>query len=280
MIILFFNHYLISDINDKLSFKLKYRSRSNYPSMEETNPFVNLINPRTVSVGNPYLKPSVTHKISLKASVLQGLFSVEPYYHFSNNYIGQTGKLRSDGIFEFTYDNIGFYEEKGVETNFTIPFGKLFVWQNSFSFYNSSIKHDGKTNSLNDWRANSELIFMGLKNDGIILLNYQRSMSKNITSLGYDRNENDYWLLLVQQPFLKKSLSVMVGYFLPINFGANYNQDNFTRTNGYEQTQNTDISLLKNMLIVKVTYRFNKGKIKKTKKNIETENEGGKGGIL
>ncbi|MCK5906619.1 MAG: TonB-dependent receptor, partial [Flavobacteriales bacterium] len=267
-------------LSKNLSFKLKYRSRSDYPSVSETNPFEKVINPRTVSIGNPNLTPSVTHKISLRTSILQGLISIEPYYHVSNNYIGQTGRLRTDGIFEFTFNNVGFYQEKGIETNFTIPFSKKWIWQNSITFYNSSIENNGETNIVKDWLADSNLIFTGIKNDGVIVLNYHRSMGKEITSLGYDRNENDYWLLLYQQPFLKKKLSVMVGYFLPIDWGANFVQDKYTTANGYEQISNTDVSLLKNMLIIKATYRFSKGKIKKTDKDIELEDEGGSGGLL
>lgn len=266
--------------NKNLSLKLKYRSSSDYPTVDETNPFEKVLNPRTVSIGNPNLTPSVTHKISLRISGLQGLISVEPYYHVSNNYIGQTGLLRPDGIFEFTYNNIGFYQEKGIETNFTIPFSEKWIWQNSLTFYKSSIENNGETNNVKDWKADSNLIFTGIKNDGVIVLNFHRAMGKEISSLGYDRNENDYWLLLYQQPFLKKKLSVMVGYFLPINLGVNFNQDRFIKSNGYEQVNNTDISLLKNMLILKATYRFSKGKIKKTEKDIEVEDQGGSGGLL
>ena len=267
-------------LNKNLSFKFKYRTSSYYPSMSETNPFVNLIDPRTISVGNPNLQPSVTHKISLRARAIQGLISIEPYYHRSNNYIGQIGELRPDGIFEFTYDNLGSYEKKGILTNLTIPFSKKLIWQSSFNIYNSSITNGGQTNNVNDWTADSQLIYMGMKSEGIIVLNYQRSMSKQITSLGYDRNENDYWLLLVQQPFFKKKLSVMLGYFLPIDFGANFIQDTYTRTNGYEQNKYVDISLLKNMIFLKITYRINHGKIKKTKKNLNIEEESSGGGIL
>ena len=282
------NNYLIFQplldlkykVNKNLSLKLKYRSRSDYPSINETNPFERVINPRAVSIGNPNLTPSVKHKLSLRASVFQGLVSIEPYYHVSNNYIGQTGRLRADDIFEFTYDNVGLYQEKGIETNFTIPFSEKWIWQNSFTYYSSSIENNGETNSVNDWLADSNLIFAGIKNDGIIILNYHRSMGKEITSLGYGRNENDYWLLLYQQPFLNKRLSVMVGYFLPINFGTNYIQDEYSKTNGYEQFNYTDISLLKNMLILKASYRFSKGKIKKTAKDLELEDESGSGGIL
>jgi hypothetical protein len=266
--------------NKNLSFKLKYRSNSDYPSMKETNPFEKAINPRTVSIGNPNLTPSVTHKFSLRASILQGLISIEPYYHISNNYIGQIGALRADGIFEFTYDNVGLYQEKGIETNFTIPFNKKWIWQNSFTYYNSSIENNGVTNSVNDWVADSNLIFAGIKNNGVLVLNYHKALGKQITSLGYDNQDNDYWLFLYQQPFLKKKLTVMVGYFLPLNLGTNYVQEIYSKTDDYEHLNGIDVSLLKNMLIIKATYRLSKGKIKKTEKEIEIEDEGGGGGLL
>ncbi len=265
--------------SDKFSVKLKYRSRSYYPTMDETNPFERYLDPRTVSVGNPDLTPSLTHKISLRAEAMHGVIALEPYYHVSNDYIAQIGHLRNDGIFEYTYENIGRFEEKGIKANFTIPFGKKTFWQNSFTYYNSSITNNGKTNSVSDWRANSQFIHV-MENEGVFVLNYERSMSKNITSLGYNRNNNDYWLFLYQQPFLKKRLSIMVGYFLPINLGANYIQDEYTKTDEYEQYTNTDISVLKNMFIVRATFRFSKGKIKKTAKDIEKEEGSKKGGFL
>ena len=267
-------------VNSNLSFKLKYRASSSYPSIDQTNPFVNRIDPRTISIGNPNLAPSVTHRASLRADILQGLISVEPYFEFSDNYIGQTGKLRPDGIFEFTYDNIGHYQEKGIKTNFTIPFGEKLIWENSIRFYNSSIEHDGTTNNISDWTANSQLVFLGLKNDGVIVVNYERAMNKQISSLGYSREENDYWLLLVQQPFFNKRLTVLLGYFLPLDIGADYIQDTYTNTSGYEQYKNVDISILKNLVLLKLTYRLNKGKIKKTEKYIEEEDTNSKGGFL
>ena len=261
------------NISKLVSLKLMYRSDADYPSISQTNPFSSQLNPTTITTGNPDLKPSVINKVSLKLSIMQGLFSVEPYYQFSNNYISQTGFLRPDGIFEYTYSNIGHYEDRGVQANFTIPMGKLFVWQNSLQVYNSKITYNDNVNSINDWKANSQLVFTGLKNNGVIVLNYRRDMGKNINALGYSRNNNDYWLLLVQQPFLKNRLTAMVGYMLPVNWGVNYNQGSYVKANGYEQYTHTDISVLKNMFLVKLTFRFNKGKVKKSTKHIETEKE-------
>ncbi len=268
------------DFSKIASLKLMYRSDADYPSISQTNPFSSQLDPTTITTGNPNLKPSVINKLSLKLSVMQGLISLEPYYQFSNNYISQTGFLRPDGMFEYTYSNIGHYEDKGVQANFTIPIGKLFIWQNSVRYYSSKITHDGYTNSLNDWKANSQLVFRGLKNNGVIVLNYRRDMGKNINALGYSRDNNDYWLLLVQQPFLKNRLTAMVGYMLPVNWGTNYDQGSYVKADGYEKYTHTDISVLKNMFIVKLSFRFNKGKVKKSDKHIETDKEDSGSGIF
>jgi hypothetical protein len=267
-------------LNKLLSLKLMYRADADYPTISQTNPFSIQTNPTTINKGNPDLQPSVTHKVSLKLSAMQGLFSLEPYYNFSNNYISQTGVLRPDGVFEYTYNNIGHYEDKGIQANFTVPIGKLFVWQNSVRIYNSKITHDDVVNSFTDWKANSQFVFRGLKNNGVIVLNYRRDMSRNINAMGYSRNNNDYWLLLVQQPFFKNRLTAMAGYMLPVNWGVNYKQGNYAKANGYEKYSNVDISVLKNMFIFKLTYRFSKGKVKKYDKHIETESEEKGGGIF
>ncbi len=268
------------NVSKKLSLKFMYRSDANYPTIDQTNPFPSQLDPTTISTGNPNLRPSVINKISLRLSIKQGLFSIEPYYHFSNNYISQSGYLRPDGLFEYTYSNIGHFEDMGIQTNFNIHFGKRFMWQNSFKVYHSKMINNNNENSFYDWYADSQLIFAGLKNNGVVVLNYHRAMGRNINALGYSRNNNDYWLVLVQQPFLKNRLTAMVGYVLPVNWGVNYIQERYVKTNGYEKYTHTNINLLKNLFIIRISYRFNKGKVIKSAKHIKPEKENQGNGIF
>ena len=256
-----------------VSLKLMYRSYADYPTINQTNPFPSRLDPTTISIGNPGLSPSVVNKISLRLSIKQGLFSIEPYYHFSDNYISQTGRLRPDSLFEYTYDNIGHYSEAGIQANFNVHFGKRFMWQNSLRVYHSKMAHNGNENSFYDWFADSQLIFAGLKNNGVVVLDYHRAMGRNINALGYSRNNNDFWLLLVQQPFLKNRLNAMIGYVLPLNWGVNYVQENYAKTNGYEKYNYTDIGVLKNIFIIRLAYRFSKGKVIKPEKHLKPQNE-------
>ncbi len=265
-----------------LDIRLKYRSSSNYPSVTQANPDTIFLDETTVSVGNPYLEPSVTHKISARFNVMHGLISVEPYYHFSDNYISKTGYLKDNGIFEYSFDNTGKYKNYGLKAGLTVPFGKTVFWQSNADFFRSSITYEGKINDVNDWTMSSNLIYVNKKyktTGGII---YQNNLKKVITAQGYNMWNNDFWGLMVQQPLLKQQLNIMLFYMLPVNLGADYRQGSYIRTDTYTETNIQDIEILKNMLMFRITFRINKGKtVRKSEKDIKLEDEKQeKGGII
>ncbi|MGZ4157292.1 MAG: TonB-dependent receptor [Bacteroidia bacterium] len=263
-----------------LDFKLKYRADNRYPDIDETNPFTSFIYEQSVKVGNPYLKPEVTHKVSMQVDILGGLLTIEPYYRFSNNYITETGMLRSDNIFQYSYNNAGNYERYGSEARVTIPFSKSIILQSDVDVFNNSIKYAGNTNNFNFWTMSTQLIYQNSKYSTVAGLKYQKNLVKNITAQGYDKGDNDFWLAFVQQPFFKEKLNVMLLYFIPTGLGVDFNQGSYLKTETYKETKSFDISILKNIVMLQVSYRFNKGKsANKTEKNIEQE-EGKKKGIF
>ncbi|MCD4795016.1 MAG: outer membrane beta-barrel protein [Bacteroidales bacterium] len=257
-----------------LDIRLKYRSSSDYPTIDQANPFTYVIDQESVKTGNPYLSPAVIHKASIKLNIMTGLASIEPYYHFSNNYITQIGTLRDDGIFEYAYDNAGEYNHSGIKGSLTIPFGKSLFLQSNADFYKSSIEYEGSLNELNDWTMNSQLIYVNQKHGTVAGLIYQNNLKKVITAQGYKMWNNDFWALLVQQPFFKKKLNVMFLYILPLNIGADYEQGSYIETSTYNERKIEDLNILKNIFMVQISYRINKGKsIRKTEKDIEQEEE-------
>jgi len=262
-----------------LNIKFKYRSSSIYPSLSEANPNTMVIDNQTEMKGNPLLQPAVKHKISLRFNGLMGLLSVEPYYHISNNYIGQVGKMRSDGIFEYTYENVGQYTKYGIKGNFVIPFSKSLILQNNLNFYKSSITYENNTNNVNDWTMSSNLIYMNKKHKITSGLLYQRDIAKSITPYGYNKWNNSFVALMFQKPIFKNKVNIMALYMLPVDLGEDYLQGSHIATPTFTETNVYDISLMKNIFLVRATYRFTKGKTtRKTKKEIEEEeNNSGKG---
>ncbi|MDG1332442.1 MAG: TonB-dependent receptor [Crocinitomicaceae bacterium] len=267
--------------NKDLNFMLKYRTTSSYPTISQTNPFTSLVNPRICATGNPYLRPSTTHRFSLRINMFQGILALEPYTHYSNNTVVNVGELDANDIFNFRFENAELYQRTGAKMNFSHFFKPGIIIQANTEVFHSKIVSTSKTNSLMDWRADVDLIYMFMKTETLLGLKYQRQQSKMINGLGWDKGDVDFWLLFYKRPFFKKRASVMFGYFLPINFGASYTQGSYAETTGITLRTDNDVSLVKNMFILELSYRFSKGKsIKKTEKVIQRENENQGGGMF
>ncbi len=252
-----------------LDVKLKYRADSEYPTISQVTPFTMVLDQYTTQKGNPNLRPELTHTVSARFRVMQGLLSVEPYYGFSENRINRIVNPLENNMIEFLYENVGQYSSRGIKGDFTIPlFKQSLIIKTDFDFFNQSITYQERKNTVKDWTMNTQLLYIGKKYHSVGGLIYQKGLKKIITAQGYEMANNDFWLMFVQQPLFKNSLTVMVGYILPVNFLASYNQGSYTDTGLYTTTSLYDISMLKNMMMVNITYRFNKGK---SVRNIEKE---------
>lgn len=256
------------DIAKGANIKLKLRSEGNYPSIQQTNPFTTFVDFESVQTGNPELKPEVMRRLSVQASFLQGALSIEPYYHLSDNMIITTGTLRPDSLFEFRYHNAGSYRNYGVKTNLTLPIKKILFFQSSLDLYNSSVTFEEYSNTLNDWAMSGQLIYFHQKSKTVAGIGYQKNNNKRILAQGYQQQNVDFWMALVRRPFFQEKLSVMLLYFAPITFGIDNDQIKYIQTDTYEELETTSMDFFKNMVMIEVSYRFNKGKVLKKEKEV------------
>jgi len=259
----------------QVNVKVKYRAESEYPSISQVTPFTQVIDQYTSQKGNPNLRPELTHTVSAQVRVMQGMFSIEPYYGFSGNRINRVVNPLGNNQIEFLYENVGHFLNRGFKGDLTIPlFKQSFIIKTDFDFFNQSITYQERKNSITDWTMNMQLIYIDKKISTVGGLIYQKQLRKMINAQGYDMGYNDFWLAFVQQPLLKKKLTVMVGYILPVDLLVKYDQGGYTDTGVYTTRSLYDIGMLKNMLLVNVTYRFNQGKsIRKIEKEVKTEVE-------
>ncbi|MFT6443412.1 MAG: hypothetical protein ACJASQ_000748 [Crocinitomicaceae bacterium] len=270
------------DISKKVNVKFKYRVSSDYPTIAQTNPFVSQVNPRITSTGNPFLKPSTTHRFSLRLNILRGLVAFEPYLHYSTNTIATIGDLGPDNIFDYRFENVDMYQRMGGKLNFKKYIKKIsFLVKSNVEVFQATMESTSGVNSFIDWKADVNLMYIFPKSGAILGMKYQHEQTKRISGLGYNKGGIDFWMLMYKQPLLKKKASVMFGYFLPITLGANFNQGAHVATTGFTMQTDNNVSLVKNMFILEFSYRFSKGKkVKKEQKNIDQESEGGGGGLL
>ncbi len=258
----------------KLNITVKYRAESEYPIISQVTPFTQVLDQYTSQRGNPNLRPELIHTVSARMLIMQGLVSLEPYYGFSNNRINRVVNPLEGNQIEFLYENVGHFRSQGIKGNVTIPlFKQSFIIKTDFDLSNQSFIYEERKNSINNWTMNNQFIYIDKKYHTVGGLIFQKQIKKVINAQGYDLVNNDIWLMMVQQPLFKNSLTVMVGYILPINFLATYNQGSYTDTGLYTTSSLYDISMLKNMVLVNITYRFNQGKSRNIEKEVKTEVE-------
>jgi hypothetical protein len=262
-------------LHKMLDVKLKYRAESEYPTISQVTPFTQYLDQYTSQKGNPNLSPDLTHTVSARFRAMQGLLSVEPYIGFSNSRINRVVNPLEGNQIEFLFANVGHYNSRGIKGDLTIPlFKQSFIIKTDFDFFHESITYQERENAITDWTANTQLIYINKKYHSVGGLIYQKGLRKVINAQGYEMGNNDFWLMFIQQPLLKNSLTVMVGYILPVNFLTNYDQGSYTDTGLYTNTSMYDISMLKNMMLVNITYRFNHGKsVRNIEKEVKTETE-------
>jgi len=106
-------------LKDMKTARLSYTQRIERPGLWYLNPYVNRIDPRNISFGNPNLVAAVNHAFDLSYSTFVKKSSVNTslYYNFTNNSIQQFTTLGTDSVARTTYGNIGKNQRLGLSLN-------------------------------------------------------------------------------------------------------------------------------------------------------------------
>ena len=265
-----FVNFQLRMLNDLLVLTAKYRANTNYPTAQQFNPAIVVLDSGIAQQGNPALHPYVINNVSVNMQIMKGLLTVEPYYRFSNNYIALVGKHRDDLPYNlvYSYENLGKYTQRGVRVNFIVPFSKKIIWKNDMNFYWSVIQYDNVETTLDDWTGSSQLIYYNPKIVTAGLM-YQNYLSRRIKAQGYNSNGNDFIGMFAQRDFFDKKLTVTLFYIFPVNEDGrwiNYTMENYTKTPVFYQYQHIGLQLLKNIFNFEIQYRFSRGKVLKIEK--------------
>ena len=94
--------------SQKAILSLNYSYRLNRPKYWQLNPFRSYVNPTTWSVGDPELKPSYSHNLTLSSVFLGNLTLTAGYSHLKN-YTDQQVPIydKSSGTMEYRFSNAG-----------------------------------------------------------------------------------------------------------------------------------------------------------------------------
>ncbi|MEO8768539.1 MAG: TonB-dependent receptor [Ferruginibacter sp.] len=151
-------------IGSEQTIKLSYSKRIERPDYEDLNPFINTIDPKNISTGNPYLKPEIGHRYELsynrnlgkKGSMMVNLFyrindhDIQPYIVY------YTSRLIGDSVYSNvainTRQNIGRENNIGLNLFGDFHFTpKLDVRTNLFLFERHTINTIDKGYNYNSF---------------------------------------------------------------------------------------------------------------------------------
>jgi len=241
------------------NFTLKFKSYSDYPTNTQIEPFEIKIDRLTSQIGNPNLSYTTYYKTSVDFNFLRNKLSIEPYYLFTNNFISKTGILDNQQYI-YSYSNIDKYESIGLNISFKYPIlSKKIFFNFTGTIYNDKIIYNNNKNEFLDFNINSNIMYRYARYNTILALMLKKKNSKQIQTYGYYSNDNDYLAIFIRQAFLKNRLVISTLYILPVSLGFSYELQNIHEHNGFTEYSYKDISVTKNLFMLKLTYNFSKG---------------------
>jgi hypothetical protein len=246
-------------ISRTASLLASYATNQSYPALYQLSPMSIVIDTFLTQTGNPALKSAVRHNAFVELTLWNSL-KVTPQFSFIR-----------DGISE-VYDNMGYklyrtfnnmdMSEYCLHASHDQMLGVHFRLKNAIMLYHSEAMHDGVRSSLNGWILRSEANFY---HPGMAVgaqMGYCRNMRKYILWQGSQMSDRDYWCVSIQKELWHKRISVMMSYIPPVSFGVRRERTKEMNTPLYREKTTLDLNSYNQMLLLKVSVRFEGGGIK------------------
>lgn len=264
--------YLIANynINQSINLKGSYLTNMKYPSIHQLNSAGTAVDSWMTQLGNPNLRSYVSHSFSIDLSLWDRL-TFTPSMNYSPDNIGEF-ITKDNSRFLTTFQNINT-KEYSLQLVYDQPIGKYFSISNSITYYHRKAKFSGIRNSLNGWMLNSEVNYYNPTLSLMAQLGYYRSMDKNIRIQGVQMYNFDSWALTLSKQFFNNKVSVLFGYFLPLKWGVKDVQKRIVNTPDYNENYRINLRNYRNTFILRISYRFNSGKVKFSRSKNSTERE-------
>lgn len=111
---------------DMSTISMGYAQRIQRPGIQLLNPFSDQSDPRFLRSGNPSLRPVLNHNFNIGYSKFKkSTTNIGLSYSFARNTIQSVASsLAGDSIVKVTYQNIGTYDNAGLNINLGFPVGK------------------------------------------------------------------------------------------------------------------------------------------------------------
>lgn len=242
---------------DFLNIRASYVTRLYSPSLNQLSPIYTAVDPLLSQHGNPDLKSSLRHTVSVDISLWDRL-TITPRLRYAPQLTSEY-YYKSGNSYRMTYQNMNL-KEYALQMVYDQPLGKYFGLNASATYYYNKMKFNGLSNSTNGWQIDAEVNYFNPKQSLMVQLGYYRSMDKSVQLQGFQMLNFDSWMLSVNKGFFKDRVSIMLGYFLPLKWGVRSEQQRVINTDFYNESYNIGLRPYRNTLMMRISFRLSKGK--------------------
>ncbi|QZT38943.1 outer membrane beta-barrel protein [Halosquirtibacter xylanolyticus] len=255
--------------NRGMSFTLSYKSESENPYRTQTRDYITNINEYDVTKGNPKLASYVSQKASLSMTFFKNKLRVTPYYSWSNNQITSWGlgvqNIEGERRYVYSFINADQFTDMGVDFYTKIKLSKSFGIKVTGSYKNMEMTYQDISNRENQLLVRASLDYNLFTKGWYASLAYRNQLYHTPTLMGYTTEGNDNLSVSVMKSMMKRKLNVFVYYSLPFapnNFSFSFDESwsDDRGSNVYKKVSQYDLSHLKGMLMISLTYNFRKGR--------------------
>lgn len=249
------NHFF----KKRYNFGTTYSVRINRPRENALNPQINNSDTLNISYGNPNLKPAYTHQMDFSFGAFGKKWSFTPRisYSKSNGVIERYRMVKSNGVSESTFDNVGANQSLALMLigNFR-PTGKIstngnftLIQSKYSSAINSSLNRDGLSLRAS-MGFSMQLPYKTAFESNVNYANNINAQGRNKGSINSSFG--------ARKSFFKNTLSARIGVNDPFGRKNNisFNQGNNFSSQSYSTNNSSNVS-------ISLNYRYTKVKVNK-----------------
>lgn len=246
--------------SDKVQVLAEYTSKMEYPSLYQVSASLSSIDKRLLQTGNAQLLPSRHQIVSLQGTFFESLIIGAEYTHTHNSITDWYDKLNDQTFFK-TFTNVREQEFKAIGAyDWTIMNG--LTWSNIIQWQWQQVSGNGLSNHVQNFSWHSDVDYWIEPIALQVKVEYLREMQKIPLLQGWQQYGQDLWQLSLSKNFLCKSLSITLNYVPPFHHGLRTKQKSCINTSVFNQMQEQNLKTYDNLLMLRIEWRFNKGRNK------------------
>lgn len=236
----------------------EYASKMEYPSLYQVSAAPAAIDRWLVQSGNPQLSPARIQTVSLQGTFFESLIIGAEYTHTHNSLTDWYGKSEG-GSFLKTFTNARGREFKAVAAyDWTLAEG--LTWSNILQWQWEQAEGRGLSNHASNFSWHSDAEYWIEPAALAVKAGYRREMQKIPLLQGWQQYGQDFWQVSLRKNFFNESLSVSLDYLPPLRTGIRENQRSRIDAPFLKQVQGQNLKTYDNLLMIRIEWRFNKGR--------------------